>query len=167
MGLLIRTALVMAGNLGFAGFVMGAISGILAVWLGDDLSSTVLVVSRGYWGLAVLFPIALWFAHLILPDFDEKTAFPGESRLLYLSWPVAVLTSWVGTALGVFLGGVPFFLVFGANLPILFGGQDADALYAALSAHIFWGQFTWIAAVALLTALPMAFWVHQIAKERV
>jgi hypothetical protein len=165
VGLFVRTAAVIAGNIGFAGFVVGAISGLLGLWLGDDLVSTARIVTQGYWALLIFFPISLWFAHLILPDFKEPTGFPGESMQLYLSLPVALLTSLFGALFGLFLGGVPFFLVLGANLPVLFGGYEADAFFAAVSAQIFWGQITWVGVVTLLSTLPMAFWVHQKAKE--
>lgn len=165
MGLLLRTALVIAGNLAFMGLVIGAVSGIVALWLGDDLDSAALIVTRGYWGLAILFPVALWFAHLILPDFKDPGGFPGESARLYLSILSGMLTSLLGALLGIFLGGVPFFLVLGANLPILFGSYDADSFFAALSARIFWGQIIPVAIITLLSTLPMVFWVHRIVKE--
>jgi hypothetical protein len=165
MWLLLRTTFVIAGNLAFVGLFVGVISGMAALWLGEDLDSAALIVTRGYWGLALLFPVALWFAHLILPDFKEPGGFPGESARLYLTIPSGMLTSLLGALLGIFLGGVPFFLVLGANLPILFGGYDADTFFAALSARIFWGQITLVALVTLLSALPMVYWVHRIVKE--
>lgn len=165
MGLVLRTALVIAGNLGFGGALVGLVSAVLALWLGDDLAGAALIVTRGYWGLLIVLPVLLWFAHLILPDFREPTGFPGESCLLYLSLPAGIVTSILGTLLGVGLGGGPFFLVLGANLPVLFGGYEADAFYDAISPVIYWRQFAIVAVVALLSALPMAFWVHQKAKE--
>ena len=150
---MIQVVLLMVGALTGTGLVVGGVMAVVvAVWT-HDRAEAVQLLANGYYILASLMPLALWFALYALRDkADYVTAFDSPWR--------AILSTLQGAFVGSVLGAGPLFLAVAVNLSANLAGFDVDDFGAAVRDEIMWSRILIVVSATVASAFPLGLWAN-------
>lgn len=150
---MIRAVLLMVGALTGTGLVVGGMMALVVVAWTHERAEAVLLIANGYYILASLMPLALWFALYALHDKAESvTVFGSRWRALFATLQ--------GAFVGSMLGAGPLFLTVVVHVAANLTGFDASDLGAAVRDEIVWSRLLIVVSATIAAAFPLGLWVN-------
>ena len=150
---MIQAVLLMVGALTGTGLVVGGVMALVVVAWTDERAEAVLLIVNGYYLLASLMPLALWFALYALHDkANYVTVFDSRWRALFATLQ--------GAFVGSMLGAGPLFLAVVVNVAANLAGFDVGELGAAVRDEIVWSRLLIVVSATIASAFPLGLWVN-------
>jgi len=135
-------------------FIVGLFIAIVTMIWTNDVAAAVQFISKSYYLLVGLMPVALWLGIYISNDQSEYAA-AYNTRLR------ALLTTVQGALVGSLLGAGPIFLATVIYLPEILSRYPMAQLGPAVRDEIIWSKLILAVGAAVISAIPLGFWAYS------